>query len=156
VSNGRLDINPASGCTISVVIFTEYELAYLKSQKLGRLATIGPTGPQLTPLGFSLGGDGTIDIGGPALSKSQKWRNIAANPAVSFVVDDLTPDEPDAVKPGWGRGIEIRGRAELLTDQAPPAYGGSWFSNEVIRIHPRRILSWHLDAEQLQYKRDVA
>jgi pyridoxamine 5'-phosphate oxidase family protein len=141
---------------ISVVIFTEYELAYLKSQKLGRLATIGPNGPQLTPLGFSLGDDGTIDIGGPALSKSQKWRNIAANPAVSFVVDDLTPDEPGAVKPGWGRGIEIRGRAELLTDQAPPAYGGSWFSNEVIRIHPRRILSWHLDAEQLQYKRDVA
>jgi pyridoxamine 5'-phosphate oxidase family protein len=141
---------------MATVIFTDYELAYLKSQKLGRLATIGPTGPQLTALGFSVNDDGTIDIGGPALGKSQKWRNIAANPAVSFLVDDLTPDEPGAVKPGWGRGVEIRGDAELLTDHAPPAYGGSWFGNEVIRIHPRRIRSWHLDPEQVQYNRDVA
>jgi pyridoxamine 5'-phosphate oxidase family protein len=136
--------------------FTDYELAYLKSQKLGRLATVGPAGPQLTALGFSLNDDGTLDIGGPALSKSQKWRNITANPAVSFLVDDMTPDEPGAVKPGWGRGIEIRGDAELLTDHAPPAYGGSWFSKEVIRIHPRRIRSWHLDPGQDQYNRDVA
>jgi pyridoxamine 5'-phosphate oxidase family protein len=138
------------------VIFKDYELTYLKSQGLGRLATIGPDGPQLTALGFSLNDDGTIDIGGPALSKSQKWRNITANPAVSFVVDDMTPDDPREVKPGWGRGIEIRGNAELLPDHAPPAYGGSWFSNEVIRIRPRRIRSWHLDAEQAQYTRDVA
>jgi hypothetical protein len=48
-----------------------------------------------------------------------------------------------------------RGHAELLTDQAPPAYGGSWFSNKVIRIYPRRILSWHLDAEQLHGERRV-
>ena len=138
------------------VIFTDYELAYLKSQGLGRLATIGPNGPQLTALGFSLNDDGTIDLGGPALSRSQKWRNIAENATVSFVVDDMTPDEPGAVKPGWGRGIEIRGDAELLTDHAPPAYGAGWFSNEVIRIHPRRIRSWHLDLEQDQYNRDVA
>jgi pyridoxamine 5'-phosphate oxidase family protein len=138
------------------VIFTRYELAYLKSQTLGRLATVGASGPQLTALGFSVNDDGTIDIGGPELGRSRKWRNIAANPAVSFLVDDMTPDEPGAVKPGWGRGIEIRGEAELLTDHAPPAYGAGWFSNEVIRIHPRRIRSWHLDAEQLQYNRDVA
>ncbi|WP_342787940.1 PPOX class F420-dependent oxidoreductase [Pseudonocardia cypriaca] len=138
------------------VIFTDYELTYLKSQTLGRLATIGPNGPQLTALGFSVNDDGTIDIGGPALSSSQKWRNIAANPAVSFVVDDMTPDEPGAVKPGWGRGVEIRGEAELLTGHAPPSYGGSWFSDEVIRIRPRRIRSWHLDPEQVQYNRDVA
>lgn len=141
---------------MSFVIFMDYELAYLKSQGLGRLATIGPDGPQLTALGFALNDDGTIDIGGPALGKSQKWRNITANPAVSFVVDDMTPDDPGEVKPGWGRGIEIRGDAELLTDHAPPAYGGSWFSNEVIRIRPRRIRSWHLDAGQVQYNRDVA
>lgn len=136
--------------------FTDYELAYLKGQRLGRLATTGPAGPQLTALGFSVNDDGTLDIGGPALSRSQKWRNIAANPAVSFLVDDMTPDEPGAVKPGWGRGIEIRGVAELLTGHAPPAYGGSWFSNEVIRIHPQRIRSWHLDPGRDQYSRGVA
>jgi pyridoxamine 5'-phosphate oxidase family protein len=141
---------------IRIMTFTDYELAYLKIQKLGRLATVGPAGPQLTALGFSLNDDWTLDIGGPALSKSQKWRNIAMNPAVSFLVDDMTPDEPGAVKPGWGRGVEIRGEAELLTGHAPPAYGAGWFSNEVIRIHPRRIRSWHLDPGQDQYNRDVA
>jgi pyridoxamine 5'-phosphate oxidase family protein len=59
------------------------------------------------------------------------------------------------VKPGWGRGVEIRGVAELLTDHAPPAYGAGWFSNEVIRIHPRRIRSWHLDPGQDHSSRDV-
>lgn len=138
------------------MIFTDYELAYLKTQRLGRLGTIGPNGPQVRPLGFSVNDDGTIDIGGPDNAKSQKWRNIAKNPAVSFLVDDMTPDEPGAVRPGWGRGIEIRGHAELLTDHEPPPYGGSWFSREVIRIHPHRINSWHLDAEQLNYSRKVA
>jgi pyridoxamine 5'-phosphate oxidase family protein len=137
------------------MIFTDRELTYLKTQGLGRLATIGPTGPQLTALGFQLNDDGSLDIGGVALGKSQKWRNIAANPAVAFVVDDMTPDEPGAVKPGWGRGIEIRGVAELLTDHEPPAYGGDWFGNEVIRIHPRRIRSWHLDPAQDEFNRNI-
>jgi pyridoxamine 5'-phosphate oxidase family protein len=151
-----LDFDLGSGSRIRIVTFTDYELAYLKRQRLGRLATLGPAGPQLTALGFSVTDEGAIDIGGPALSGSQKWRNIAANPLVSFLVDDMTPDEPGAVKPGWGRGVEIRGHADLLTDHAPPAYGGGWFSNELIRIHPRRIRSWHLDADQLQFARDVA
>jgi pyridoxamine 5'-phosphate oxidase family protein len=73
------------------------------------------------------------------------------------VVDDMTPDEPSAVKPGGGRGVEIRGHAELIADHEPPAYGDpSFFSNEVIRIHPRRVLSWHLDPDQLQSARTVA
>ncbi|HJQ46052.1 MAG TPA: PPOX class F420-dependent oxidoreductase [Amycolatopsis sp.] len=137
------------------MIFTERELVYLRSQHLGRLGTIGPAGPQVRPTGFVLNDDGTIDIGGPENAKSQKWRNLQKNPAVSFLVDDMTPDEPGEVRPGWGRGIEIRGHAELLTDHDPP-YGGSWFSREVIRIHPRRVNSWHLDPEQLQYNRKVA
>jgi pyridoxamine 5'-phosphate oxidase family protein len=58
----------------------------------------------LTALGFSVNDDGTIDIGGPELSRSRKWLNISANPAVSFLVDDMTPDEPGAVRPGGARG----------------------------------------------------
>jgi pyridoxamine 5'-phosphate oxidase family protein len=138
------------------MVFTDKELAYLKTQGLGRLATIGPDGvPQVRPLGFRLNDDGTIDLGGPELNASQKWRNLEARPELSFVVDDMTPDEPGAVKPGWGRGVEIRGLAELITDHAPP-FATGYFSNEVIRIHPRRVLSWHLDADQLQYNRNVA
>lgn len=139
------------------MIFTEKEIEYLRGQLLGRLATVGPNQrPQVRPTGFTLNDDGTIDIGGPNLSSSQKWRNIKANPEVALVVDDMTPDEPGAVKPGWGRGVEIRGRAELLTDHEPPAYGDpSFFGREVIRIHPRRILSWHLEHDRLEFTRTV-
>ncbi|MFC9324613.1 PPOX class F420-dependent oxidoreductase [Kitasatospora sp. NPDC057015] len=125
--------------------FKESELAYLGGQSLGRLATIGPTGvPQVRPVGFWLNEDGTIDIGGPGLSASQKYRNLKADPRVAFVVDDMTPDEPGAVKPGWGRGVEIRGRAELFTDRRP-AGAPPFFSEELIRIHPEKVNSWHLE-----------
>jgi PPOX class F420-dependent enzyme/OxyR family protein len=125
--------------------FTEAERGYLTGQPLGRLATIGPDGgPQVRPLGFRLNPDDTIDLGGPTLSTTQRYRNVLANPLVSFVVDDMTPDDPAEVKPGWGRGVEIRGVAEIRTVDVPPV-NAEWFSNQVIRIHPRRILSWHID-----------
>jgi pyridoxamine 5'-phosphate oxidase family protein len=131
------------------MVFTERERAYLTGQGLGRLATVARDGTvQVRPVGFRLNDDDTVDIGGPNLSASQKYRNVQANPVVAFVVDDMTPDEPGAVKPGWGRGVEIRGRAETLTVEEPPLAPG-FFSNEVIRIHPRRVNSWHLDPERL-------
>ncbi|MER5862880.1 PPOX class F420-dependent oxidoreductase [Kitasatospora sp. NPDC002040] len=123
---------------------TEQERAYLAGQPLGRLATVGPDGgPQVRPVSFRLNPDDTVDIGGPKLSESRKYRNLQANPLASFVVDDFAPaDDPHA--PGWGRGIELRGRAELLTGVEPPQAAG-FFSDEVIRIRPDRVISWNLE-----------
>jgi pyridoxamine 5'-phosphate oxidase family protein len=51
------------------------------------------------------------------------------------------------------RGFEARGVAEALTDQEPP---NSYMSHEVIRIHPRRIISWGLgDDGQARSRRTV-
>ena len=126
---------------------SEAERGYLRGQRLGRLATVGPDGgAQARPVGFRLNDDDTIDIGGPNNAASQKFRNAAARPLVSFIVDDMTPDEPDAIAPGWGRGVEIRGEAEVLMDEDPPLTPG-FFSREVIRIHPRRVISWHIDPD---------
>jgi len=128
--------------------FNDAERAYLSGQRLGRLGTISPSGiPQVRPLGFRLNPDDTIDIGGPRLTSTQRHRNVLANPRVAFVVDDMTPDEPGAVKPGMGRGVEVRGHAETLTVEEPPV-APQWFSHEVIRIHPERILSWHIDPDE--------
>jgi pyridoxamine 5'-phosphate oxidase family protein len=119
--------------------FTEQELAYLATQHLGRLATIAPDGfPQNNPVGFWVNTElGTVDIGGHAMGASRKFHSVQANPKVSFVVDDIASLQPWRV-----RGIEIRGEAEALVDQAPRGPG---FSREIIRIHPRRIRAWGLE-----------
>lgn len=118
-------------------MLTEAEAEYLKGQRLGRLATVGPGGdPQNNPVGFRYNAEaGTIDIAGHNMGASQKFRNVRTNGRVAFVVDDIA-----SVTPWRVRGIEIRGHAEALTEQ--PAKG---VSNEIIRIHPRRIITWGID-----------
>jgi pyridoxamine 5'-phosphate oxidase family protein len=125
------------------MMFTEIERTYLIDRALGRLATIGPTGaPQNHPVTYRVNHDtGTIDIGGPSLRTSRKYRNLQNDPRVSLVVDDVAP-EP--VGPGGqrGRGLEIRGVVEILYLQRPLM---EEFSNDLLRIHPRRIVAWNLD-----------
>jgi pyridoxamine 5'-phosphate oxidase family protein len=122
-----------------VAIFTEVELAYLRSQRLGRLATVRPDGTvQNSPVGFSVNEAlQTIDIGGYKMAASRKFRNIRAGSKVAFVVDDLASLDPWTV-----RCLEIRGDAEALTE---PADSTSRVSGPIIRIHPRRIISFGVD-----------
>ncbi len=118
------------------MVFTDGELAYLRSQRLGRLATLAPDGTlQNNPVGFSVDEQaGVIDIGGLNLGETRKFRNVAANDQVAFVVDDIASVDPWVV-----RCFEVRGTAEALTRQTPAS---PYMSPEVIRIHPRRIISW--------------
>jgi pyridoxamine 5'-phosphate oxidase family protein len=127
-------------------IFSEKERDYLVTHQLGRLATIGPDdGPDVVPVGYRFNADGTIDIGGPRLGTSRKFHNVEARPLAAFVVDDTVPEESGPFRAGVGRGIEVRGRAEALVGVDPPELGGGMFSDEVVRIHPEQIVSWHVD-----------
>lgn len=123
---------------------TEAERAYLATQPLGRLATRRPDGSlQNSPVGFHYDeATGTIEIFGRALGATKKFRNVAHNGAVALVVDDLVSRNPWTV-----RGVEIRGWAEALSGQEPRS---SYTSPEVIRIHPRRIISWGLGGQGMQ------
>lgn len=114
--------------------FTESELAYLASQRLGRLATAKPDGTlQASPVGFRYNADtGTIDIPGFNMSESRKFRNVADNGRVAFVVDDLASVEPWRV-----RCLEIRGRGEAIDAETS--------SDAIIRIHPTRVISFGID-----------
>jgi pyridoxamine 5'-phosphate oxidase family protein len=114
-------------------------IAYLRSQRLGRLATVDRDGaPQNNPVGFRYNDElGTIDIGGRNMGATRKFRNVAGNPKVAFVVDDLA-----SVQPWRPRCVEIRGRAEALRDLAGQPSG---FSAEIIRIYPERVISFGLD-----------
>ncbi len=114
-------------------------IAYLQSQRLGRLATVDRNGaPQNNPVGFRYNAErGTIDIGGRNMGASRKFRNLAGNPNVAFVVDDIA-----SVQPWRVRCVEIRGRAEAIRDQAGQLPG---FSAEIIRVYPGRVISFGLD-----------
>lgn len=129
--------------------FTSAELAYLGSQPLGRLATVGPGGrPHVTPVGvFHDPESDTIVVGSVAdMTASKKYRDVRRHPDVAFVVDDLATVDP------WApRGIEIRGHAETVAEGGA-AVGrrlgaGFPFHEAWIRIHPRRVLAWGIDTD---------
>jgi pyridoxamine 5'-phosphate oxidase family protein len=131
-------------------IFTEGELAYLASQRLGRLATAQPDGTlQVSPVGFAFNPEQQcIDIGGHDMARSRKFRNVQANGRVAFVVDDLASVQPWVV-----RCLEIRGRGEAITD---PTDSAARMAGPIIRVIPQRIISWGVDPPELaRGKRNV-
>ena len=115
--------------------FTQAELEYLQTQRLGRLATVNERGePQVAAVGFRYNPEfDTIDIGGYDLADTQKFRNIARNGLASFLVDDVLP-------PWKTRSFEVRGYAEALLEGGQPVRPN--MSSAVIRITPRRIIFW--------------
>ncbi|WP_063060691.1 PPOX class F420-dependent oxidoreductase [Nocardia sienata] len=117
---------------------TRDHVDYLAGQRLGRLATVAPDGaPQNNPVGFRYNPElGTIDIAGWNMGRSRKFRNLAGNNRVAFVVDDIA-----SVQPWRVRCLEIRGTAEALTDTV--TYIGPEES-ELIRIHPERVIAFGL------------
>jgi len=119
--------------------FTEAELKYLDAQPLGRLATVQPNGTlQVSPVGFSVNPDDhTINIGGYSMAASRKYRNVAANGRVAFVVDDVPSLDPWRV-----RCLEIRGVAEAVP--GPNAATGD-LDGAIIRITPQRIISYGIE-----------
>ena len=118
---------------------TTAEIGYLGEQQLGRLATIQPDGsPQVKPVGFRYNPElGTIDIGGFAMSASQKYRNVRRNGQAALVVDDIASHDPWRV-----RFLEIRGTAEAV----PPSDGDPDLADTaIIRLHPGRVLSFGIE-----------
>ena len=120
--------------------FTEAEIEYLNEQHLGRLATVDERGvPHVVPVAFRYNaGLGSIDIGGHRLAKSKKYSDARATGRAAFVVDDVLP-------PWRPRGVEVRGRAETLGEGGRGVNTG--FDDEMIRIHPERIVGWGIDSD---------
>src|SRR5437588_9103905 len=121
-------------------VFTPKEIEYLTNQRLGRLATVSATGePHVVPVSFRYNPEfDTIDIGGHGMGQSKKFRDAARHGQVAFVVDDVLP-------PWQPRCIEIRGRAETLSEGGQQVR--TEFSPELIRVFPRRIIAWGIDTD---------
>jgi pyridoxamine 5'-phosphate oxidase family protein len=130
---GRVDTVPVG------VAFTDRELDYLRSQPLGRIATVDPDGqPDVAAVGFRVEEDGTILVGGMRNTRTRKWRNVAAGgERVALVVDDLVSTEP------WRpRGIRIYGTAELVRTE------GQFGPGAYLRIAPAISWSWGLEPQR--------
>ncbi|GAB3427928.1 PPOX class F420-dependent oxidoreductase [Flindersiella endophytica] len=114
--------------------FTEDEIAYLRSQPLGRLSTVAPDGqPDNAPVGFEF--DGTyFYVGGRDPANTRKVRNVRnGNPKVALVVDDLVSTDP------WiPRFLRVFGTAEVV--ERPGMFGPGVY----LRITPTISWSWNL------------
>lgn len=120
-------------------VFTEAELGLLVASRHGRLVSLGADDtPQIHAVSFVVDAvSGCIDISGPRLRDSQKYRNIRHDPRVTLIVDDDSAEAHDLAT-AKGRKLEIRGIAELSERPAPG------MSTDVIRIRPVRIDAWNL------------
>jgi pyridoxamine 5'-phosphate oxidase family protein len=127
--------------------FTQAELDYLNSQRLGRLATVNASGePHVVPVAFRYNPElDAIDIGGLDMAPTRKYRDVERTGRAAFVVDDVQ------VQPWQPHGIEVRGRAEAVKEggkQINPNFGDA-----LIRYpaHAHRLLGHpdrHLPAQQ--------
>jgi len=122
--------------------FKPHEIEFMQGAELGRLATVQPDGtPQVSPVGFTFNSElGTIDVAGYRMSKSRKFRNLATNPNVAFVVDDIVSRDPLRV-----RCLEIRGTATQASTPANVGAAGDELDTAIIRITPRRIIAFGID-----------
>lgn len=111
-------------------VFSDVELEFLTDgeRRLGRIATVGANGtPHVVPSGWSYNAEeDAIDLGGANLTATKKYKDVARTGHAALVIDEVLP-------PWRPRGIEVRGRAEVL-DGIP-----------LIRIHPGRVVSWGLE-----------
>ncbi len=123
--------------------FTAEEIAYLQSQRLGRLATVNQKGDlHVVPVGFRYNPEqDAIDIGGLDIVPSKKYREALRHGRVAFVVDDVLP-------PWKPRFVEVRG-----TVQAFPEGGKEIvqeFGPAILRITPTYIISMGVESEAVR------
>jgi pyridoxamine 5'-phosphate oxidase family protein len=126
--------------------FTEDEIAYLRSQRLARVATVGPDGqPDVTPVGYQFDGK-RLYVGGRNPAKTRKFRNVrSGNTKVALVIDDLV-----SVNPWTVRGVRIYGDAELVVRDE-----GQFGPGHYMRITPTVSWSWNLDGFPASHERPV-
>lgn len=115
--------------------FSEEEKAYLRSQRLARLATVSGEGqPDVVPVGFDFDGR-NFYIGGLDLRATRKYRNVTAgNDEVALVVDDIMTTEP------WTpRFLRVYGKARVVRRDTAAD------SAEYLEITPTVSWSWNLE-----------
>jgi pyridoxamine 5'-phosphate oxidase family protein len=101
-----------------MALFSDSELEFLRSQRIGRFATVGPTGwPHVVPVMYAVDDSGSLEFDVDGV----KLRNLTAEPRSAMVVDAMGPK----------RGVSIQGLARLVSPSRA-------------RLEPERKFSWGL------------
>src|SRR6185436_1706085 len=97
--------------------FSDSEVAYIRSQRLARIATASPKTmqPDVAAIVYQFDGE-YFYIGGLEQEKTLKFLNSRANPKVSLIIDDL-----ESIKPWLPRGIKIHGTVDIV--ERPSEFG---------------------------------
>ena len=96
--------------------FTPGELEFLRSERVGRVATVGPSGwPHVVPVMYALTDDGAFEFDVDGV----KLRNLTSEPRAALVVDAMGPK----------RGVAVQGTTQLIGPERArltPAHKFSW------------------------------
>ncbi len=114
--------------------FTVQEIEYLKSSRLGRMATVDQKGTlHVVPVGFRYNPEhDTIDIGGHNIVPTKKFRDALKHGRMAFVVDDVLP-------PWKPRFVEVRGTVKHHTEGGKAI--NERFAPDILRLTPTYIVS---------------
>ena len=83
------------------MLITPGELEFLNSQRIARLATVGPSGwPHVVPVMYALSEEGEFEFDVDGV----KLRNLTSEPRAALTVDAMGPK----------RGVAVQGRCELI------------------------------------------
>ena len=125
--------------------FSEEETAYLRSQRLARLATVSQDGqPDVVPVGFEFDG-ADVYVGGIDPARTRKFRNVrTGNTKVALVIDDLV-----SANPWTPRYLRIYGTAELVERS------GQFGRAAYMRITPAISWSFNLDGLPFTHDREI-
>lgn len=100
------------------MVLSPAELEFLRSQRIGRFATVGPSGwPHVAPVMYAVDDEGALEFDVDGV----KLRNLRAESRAAMVVDAMGPK----------RGVALQGHVRLI---AP----------ERARLEPVRKFSWGL------------
>ena len=118
---------------------TDGELAFIKEQRIGRLATASPTGaPDVAPaLAIYRRSLGVFLLGGQGLERTRRYQNARRNPQASLVFDALSWEPYEL------RGVKVAGSISIHVADEEINLGAMGMPLLVVR--PERKWSWGLE-----------
>lgn len=127
------------------ITFSEKEVAYLKAQRVARIATVSKKlQPDVAPVSFEFDGQ-YFYVGGRDNPATMKYRNVErGNTKVAIVFDDW-----ESLEPWRPRSLKIHGSAELVKRK------GNLGEGTYLRITPEVKWSMGIDEPAFQNGKPV-